>query len=340
MVSVPGRALTFVAMPAAPDGSGYYRMYLPFKHLTANSRHLAMIPPPGRTPPMPTAEDAEGIDVLIAQRPVGPLGMRSWDALEGATARVYEVDDDLLTAHSSSMPHLSEERVRDTIRYMLARADMVTVSTPYLAEQVSQYNASVRVLPNFINADLLDLNRRRGREGKVTVGWAGGAQHLPDWAAVNDTLRDVLRRHADSADMHFVGTDYSPLLHHPCRWTSWSDDIWDYYRSVDFDIGIAPLADIPFNYSKSHLKALEYAALGIPVIAADLPPYRDFVVDGVTGYLVSSPEEWDKRLTELINDEAARAELGANARAHAAKYTIQGNWQLFEKAYEEAARGA
>jgi glycosyltransferase involved in cell wall biosynthesis len=217
---------------------------------------------------------------------------------------------------------------------------MVTVSAPYLAGELSRYNRNVRVLPNLVSADLLDLSRRRGREGKVTVGWAGGASHLPDWAHAHDWVRPALQRHAGTVDMHFVGKDYSPLLHHPCLWTSWTDDIWDYYRAIDFDIGLAPLADIPFNYSKSHLKALEYAALGIPVIATDLPPYRDLVIDGVTGYLVSSAEEWDKRLTELISDEAARQEMGAAAKKLAAQHTIQGNWQLWESAYQEAAGGA
>lgn len=315
-------------------------MYLPFKHLAANSRHLAMIPPPGRTPPLPTAGDLEDVDVFIAQRPVGPLGMRTWDGLDGVTARVYEVDDDLLQAEPSALPHLCEERVRDTIRYMLTRSEMVTVSTPYLADVVSEYNSNVRVLPNFVSADLLDLRRRRGREGKVTVGWAGGASHLVDWSHAADWVRPVLQRHAADTDMHFVGADFSPLLHHPCLWSRWTDDIWDYYRAIDFDIGLAPLADIPFNYSKSHLKALEYAAMGVPVVATDLPPYRDLVVDGVTGYLCSTPEQFSKRLEELVCDEAAREEMGAAARKHAEQYTIQGNWRLWERAYEEAARGA
>jgi len=329
-----------VALAAGADGSGYYRMYLPFKHLAANSRHLAMIPPPGRTPPLPTAGDLEGVDTFIAQRPVGPVGMRTWDALEGVTARVYETDDDLLAADPSALPHLTDERVKDSIRWMLERSEMVTVSAPYLAELASRFNRNVRVLPNCVNADLLDLNRRRGREGRVTVGWAGGQSHLPDWAHAAAWVRPVLQRHAATVDMHFVGADYSPLLHHPCLWTGWTDDIWDYYRAVDFDIGLAPLADIPFNRSKSHLKALEYAALGIPVIATDMEPYRDIVVDGVTGYLVSTPEQWDKRLTELICDEAAREEMGAAAKRRAAEFTIQGNWRLWESAYEEAAHGA
>jgi len=315
-------------------------MYLPFKHLAQNSRHLAMIPPPGRTPPMPTPGDMEGVDTFIAQRPVGPMGMRTWDTLEGHVARVYEVDDDLLAADPSALPHLTDPRVKDSITYMLGRSEMVTVSTPYLAGIVSEWAGNVRVLPNCVNGDLLDLRRRHGRAGRVTVGWAGGQSHLPDWAHAGEWIRPVLQRHAATVDFHFVGADYSPLLHHPCLWTGWDDDIWTYYRAVDFDIGLAPLADIPFNRSKSHLKALEYAALGIPVIATDMEPYREFVTDGVTGYLVSTPEQWDKRLTELVNDRAAREEMGAAAKRRAAEFTIQGNWHLWESAYVEAANGA
>jgi glycosyltransferase involved in cell wall biosynthesis len=311
-------------------------MYLPFKTMAGRTRHLAMIPPPGRTPPMPSGEDLGGVDTFAAQRPVGPAGMRTWDSLDGVCARVYEVDDDLLTADPSALPHLTDPRVQDSIRYMLERSEMVTVSCPALAEKYERFNGNIVVLPNLINADLLDFTRRRGRPGRVTVGWAGGQSHLPDWAAHADTIAGVLARHKNT-DMHFVGADYSPLLHHPCLWTGWTDDIWDYYRAVDFDIGLAPLADIPFNQSKSHLKALEYAALGVPVIASDLPPYRDFVIDGVTGYLVSTPGDWEKRLTELIGDRAARAEMGAAARRHAEQFTIQGHWRLWEKAYEEAA---
>ena len=148
----------------------------------------------------------------------------------------------------------------------------------------------------------------------------------------------MLDAHPD-VDMHWIGTDYSPLVRRPCRFTPWSNDVGDYYKAVDFDIAIAPLADVPFNRAKSHLKALDAAARGIPIIATDMEPYRDFVRDGETGYLVSSEAEWVKRLTDLIHDEAARAEMGAAAFEVAKGYTMQGNWQLWEAAYEAAAGG-
>jgi Glycosyl transferases group 1 len=328
---------TIVGLAASPDGSGYHRMYQPFSQLKKpdNSRHEIMINPPGRQVPPPTAEDVEAVDVLIMQRPVGTLGMRGFDGLEGAVARVYEIDDDILHADPSGLPHLCNRRLRESVVYCLERAEMVTVSTPYLAEEFSQYNPNIYVLPNYIHERVLNTPRRQ--RDKLTIGWAGGGSHTMDLCAIQDPLRRVLDAHPE-VDMHFVGTDYSPLFHRECLWSGWEGDVWDYYPRLDFDIGICPLADVKFNYSKSHLKALDYGALGIPVIATDQPAYRDYVQDGKTGYLCRTHDDWEKRLTELIHDAQARAELGTAGKALAAENTIQGHWREWEVAYESCVR--
>jgi predicted O-methyltransferase YrrM len=336
------RTLTVIGMPFQPDGSGYHRFYLPWKHLTANSRHVFGIPQPGQRLPPPAVADCEDMDVLVMQRPAHPQGMRQVDRLSGHVAIVAETDDDMISTETSNLGVFAcDPRAAESVRYCLRRADMVTVSTPYLAELYAPFNSNITVLPNCVKAELLDMPRKR-RE-RVTVGWQGGSSHLVDMCMIQDELTGVLAAHPD-VDMHFVGVDFSPLqwvknpgLRERCRFTPWFDDVGDYYRSVDFDIAIAPLADVPFNRAKSHLKALDAAARGIPVIAQDMEPYRGFVRDGETGYLVRTGEEWTKRLTELIHDEAAREEMGAAARRVAARFTMQGNWQLWERAYEAVA---
>lgn len=340
--AVPDRVLTVIGLPFQPDGSGYHRLYLPFKHLIANSRHVYGIPAPGRKLPPPGPDDMGDTDVLVMQRTAFALGMRQFDRLAGHVARVYETDDDVLTMETSNLPFTTDPRAAESVRYCLRRAEMVTVSTPYLAELYAPFNSNIRVLPNCVKAELLDMPRKR--RDRLTIGYQGGTSHLIDLCMVRDPLREVLDAHPD-VDMHWIGADFSPLLYdfHPLargnsRFTPWSDDVGDYYKAVDFDIALAPLADVPFNRSKSHLKALEAAARGIPVIAQDMEPYREFVRDGETGYLVRTPDEWVKRLTELIHDEAAREEMGAAAKKVAARYTMQDNWQLWQAAYEEAAR--
>jgi glycosyltransferase involved in cell wall biosynthesis len=337
--------LTIMGLPHAPDGSGYYRFYLPFKHLAAASGHAVLIPQPGvRVVPQAHELDQDGrhVDVLAAQRPAGGPGLKWWSSLQGKTRLVYETDDDLLRVDPSGLAHLHDERMRDSVRQCLQMADLVTVSTPALAERMAAHNPNVVVLPNMVNADLLTLERTR--RARVTLGWEGSVSHLVDLAPVADPLSAVLRKHP-SVDLHFVGSDWSPLLKlgptraGRLRFTPWQQNVWDAYRAVDFDIALAPLADTPFCQTKSHIRALEAMAMGIPVVASDVPAYRDLVVDGVTGFLCRSDGDWKRRLSELINDAELRGQMGAKGREVAAGWTIQEHWTRWRDAYQGVAGG-
>jgi glycosyltransferase involved in cell wall biosynthesis len=68
-------------------------------------------------------------------------------------------------------------------------------------------------------------------------------------------------------------------------------------------------------------------------VASDVKPYRDYVVDGVTGWLVRTEQQWAQRLRELVNDEAMRTEMGAKAKEVASQHTIQDGWRDWEAAY-------
>ena len=102
-----------------------------------------------------------------------------------------------------------------------------------------------------------------------------------------------------------------------------NDDPRGYYETMNFDIGLAPLVDNAFNISKSFLKPLEMNALGIPVLASDVGPYRGYVKDGVNGFLIRQDHEWLKRLSELASDDGLREKMSASARERAREWTIE-----------------
>jgi glycosyltransferase involved in cell wall biosynthesis len=84
---------------------------------------------------------------------------------------------------------------------------------------------------------------------------------------------------------------------------------------------------------------LEAAASGLPCIV-----YRDYetpsVVDGVTGFQVSTQEEMMNKLGLLIADPLLRKRMGIAARQHAGRFDwneIAGRW---ERAYLDIAAGA
>lgn len=305
---------------------GYYRIMLPFAELARHGHEVAMHR--GWNPA------CREYPIVVGQRVSRSEALPLWRRLATPGRRlVWETDDDLFNIDPSNaaafLSHDSE--VRDAVEFTARSADLVTVSTEPLAELMRQYNSNVVVLPNHVDGALLDIVRPQ--RTRVTVGWAGGDSHLRDFAMIASVLRRFLVRNPD-VDFHNIGTSYLRPFRLRGRDTGWSADIFDYYRAIDFDVGIAPLADTVFNRSKSGIKAIEYQALGIPVVASDTPAYRGVVLDGVTGYLVRHEHEWDRRLRELVRDIDMRAEMGAKARQHAAQWTIQRGWTKWQTAYE------
>jgi glycosyltransferase involved in cell wall biosynthesis len=327
-------------LPVGDDGCGYYRCYQPLAQLRRLG-HYVMLPTRGMVwLPEPETTEPGGIDVMAGQLLTGPRGMAFWESWQGKTALAYDIDDDVFSSdHEGSLWHKMPE-CRDIAAYLLSISDLVTVSTEPLVDVVKKYNPNVAVLPNFVHEDLLKIERPR-RE-RVTVGWAGGTSHLRDFRYAAPMISKFLVRNPQ-VDMHFVGGNYSLIDEWKApedrvRHTQWTPDVWDYYRGVDFDIGLAPLDPTSeFARKKSQLKAMEYGALGIPVVASAGDAYGWYVEHGVTGFLVRHDHEWGRYLRALVNDEAMRAEMGAAGKKLAAQWTIQGHGQDWIEAYAAVA---
>jgi glycosyltransferase involved in cell wall biosynthesis len=313
------------------EGGGYYRIRLPLDELGLHGHDTEHLP-------AKSDRDAPGADVVVGQLVGGfehPGAVHSWWRRQFKHSKlVYETDDDpfSIEPHNPAATAYGRPEMRDSIAHCIEISALVTVSTDPLAEQMAKINPNVVVLKNRIDEHVLGIERPR--RDRLTIGWAGGNSHLHDIEQCAWGLRKTMQRFPD-VDLHFIGEDYTGLVRspRPARFTGWASRTVDYYRLVDFDIGLAPLAPTFFARSKSAIKALEYSALGIPVVASDAAPYRDFVVDGVTGFLIRHDHEWAARLRELIEDEPMRTEMGAKAKELAAGWTIQKGWPEWESAY-------
>lgn len=306
---------------------GYYRVRLPFDEM---KKHGVDCHYESVVAPVPE-------DVIFVGQRIGYPGFRTnWLRLWRTRPMVWETDDDLwcLDPTNERAVKVYTPALLDELEQIVRTAHMVTVSTEPLAEAMGKFNPNVVILPNHIDGAMLDIERPH--RDRLTVGWAGGDSHKKDLAMVAPRLKRFLGRNPN-VDFHVIGQDYLHENKIPGRWTAWSNELFDYYRTIDFDIGIAPLISSRFNQSKSAIKALEYAALGIPVIASDEAPYRPFVVDGVTGFLVRYEHEWEARLRDLTNDVGMREEMGRNAKEHAKRWTIQNGWHLWADAYSTLA---
>jgi glycosyltransferase involved in cell wall biosynthesis len=329
------------------SGCAYYRMIMPLAELNRHDGFEVTFTSGLQTDRLgrPTggvhASDMEGYDVIVGQRFNSHAGLRVWRGARTPYSRlVYETDDNVFQVSMENWAafHLYQrEEIRDAVAHCMEVSDAVTVTTPYLAEVMSEYNPNVKVLPNHIPGFVLDLSRKQ--RDRPCIGWCGGASHGRDVHLMIPSARRFLKRFP-GWDLHLVGTDYresvrkkkdSRVVFTP--WTHITDDPPGYYSSLDFDIGLAPLLDTEFARSKSFIKILEYAAMGIPFLASDCEPYRLFTAHGENGFLVKYDHEWLGYMSELACDEKLRLKMGAAARESARAWTIEKGWTLWADAY-------
>ena len=98
---------------------------------------------------------------------------------------------------------------------------------------------------------------------------------------------------------------------------------YDVYTHVlhTADISLLPLHDTEFNRTKSDLKFIESAAHGAVVLASPTV-YERTVVDGCTGCIYHSPEEFTAKLERLIEDKRYRHAIAAAGRQYVKEHRL------------------
>ena len=323
------------------SGCAWYRMLLPLRTLdrlcddvTVHFRKGGPKLMRHEDPPLTIPETANA-DIVVAQRANSIEGLGSWRRMCTPTTRtVYENDDDIwnITRENKAAYEGYKEggSAREVVLYLCSTSNLITTSSPWLGDwhrELVNGQIPVVVLPNYIPEKILKMPNDP-RQGRLRIGWMGGGSHARDIHTATGSVRRFMQRFPQW-DLYLNGVDYRrefkcpPERSYHVPWIHVSDEPDVFYRTIDFDIGICPLLDTKFARSKSHIKALEYMARGMPVVASDVEPYRRFIKHGENGFLCKYDHEWLKYLCLLASDEDLRLKMGAAAKEYAAKFTIE-----------------
>lgn len=263
--------------------------------------------------------DVAVIKLLMARNTVTQIEKAQWLGQK----IVVDVDDwyedlpETNQAHWVTDPEKNKLVNRDHYRDVIMAADRVTVSTEFLLEQYSKMRDNVFLVKNVINP--ASMVRKPVRNVKPVIGWVGG---IPWRGNDIETMREWLPGFMEEHDLMFhhaghmpdrqsfaelSGLDTSRITTSPMR--PLNEYFWHSFS--DFDIGLVPLNDIPFNHAKSSLKGMEYVGSGIPFVAQGLPEYAEVAANGV-GRIANTPDEWVTHLTELLSFKARKRDAAVN----------------------------
>jgi len=268
-----------------------------------------------------TVEQFEGWDIYFSSRFYSNQGLNEFvNAIHGNGGKiVFDTDDDLSGATRAF------ER-GDEFQDMLARGcDLVTVSTPYLADVVAQYtDKPIKVLPNHLDiAHWKNVSLKARRDPQITgisVGLVGTSSHQNDWIYPVEALNRLALEYEDRVTI-VVGGFFPDYLKDIPNCVAIQPMQYHAYPKMvrQFDIVCCALdPDDKFNLSKSAIKSLESMAAarvlpsgkigGAVPVCTNMPVYRRAVNHRHNGLLVENTD-WYEALKLLIEDEQLRTKL-------------------------------
>jgi glycosyltransferase involved in cell wall biosynthesis len=303
------------------------------------------------------------------------------EARARGVAVVWDDDDNIgalprgTTAHNRYGGHAWERRLA-SLRRIFPDVDLVTAPSSALAEVLERQGAQqTMVIENYVPS--LFLEHQTTSTPGITIGWVASGEHqidverVPFVAALQRLLdeRPDVRVSTIGLRLGLRSPRYESTKHVPhiesvsvneangrggapprlAQATRGRRDVALRVlvpgglanHTAAFDIGIAPLADIAFNTSRSNIKLKEYAAGGTPWLASPVGPYHG-LGERQGGRLVPD-ERWYEELLELIDKPRALRKLAKHATKWVQDETLEKNVHRWEQAFEQAmghSRGA
>ena len=201
------------------------------------------------------------------------------------TPVLYDIDDLLFNIPKSNHASKYYEENKPYIEEMMKMVDGITVSTPYLRYIYSQYNSNISVVKNrlgkFIWGDVKQCEPKERKKPKIV--YPGSQNHFSikgrteEGGDFEKPLLDYVHKTKKDYEWIFVGGIPQELKDDKdITYYQWIDYMSYpiFMKSLDIDIGLAPLEINDFNRAKSNLKLLEYTVCGIPGIYTNIDPYK------------------------------------------------------------------
>lgn len=272
-------------------------------------------------------------DVIFVQRLFEWEDFYTLQKLKSAGKRIiYDLDDDIFQfpEHNPAAKKIGRDQ-QFAARECMRIADVVTTTTEFLARRIEAEleedgpAKEIRVIPNGLDPTepWLPTEQTGSPDGNLRLFWQGSATHALDWHECIEAI-DTMMLEFSNLRLVILGF-LPPVLQERVNTPLYKGRIefmpmqktetyFQIIKHVRADVGIAPLQDEPFNHSKSPIKVIENALIGIPTVASNVEPYKSVISQGLNGYLASTTKAWEDFLRICLTNAKKRKEVVSRAR--------------------------
>lgn len=238
----------------------------------------------------------------------------------GAKILTY-MDDDLLNVPKELgiekyNYHRDPLRIK-ALRNVLESADLIYSSTAELSQRLNAYGLSAPMCTAHIFCPGACI-KEPARAGNKRFGYMGFG-HEYDLALAIDGIVDVLQGDPETQFDLFGRIPKPEVLNQFGNRVRCIEPEWSYegfirrLATLDWAVGLCPLAELPFNKVKADTKWVEYTSVGTAVIGSDHTVYQQALSDNC-GVLVAENQSWSEAIQTLLNDHQTRYEMVRTAQ--------------------------
>ncbi len=270
-------------------------------------------------------------DIVYVHLWVTPFGFPffEWLLTQLHPAIIYDIDDlvYLKENRNKSNQFISILKGRYKPIFLMKKANHVITCTPHLDQFVRKYNLNTTDISSTINTDTYKVINTYKNDHKIVLGWSGSHSTSKYLYLIKDVLIELNATHPfhlivmGDPNFFIEGLDIEAL--------EWSEEI-EIITLQRFDIGLYPLPNEEWVLGKSGLKALQYMAVGLPVVASAIGANFRVIGNNKTGFLVKDNDSWVNALKMLIESSQMRKDFGENGRNKVENnYSINSTYSIY-----------
>lgn len=298
---LPPRRLLIQTMIMAPTGCDRVRVLEPdrFSSTIPGVRTVSAVKSADLNASLPTEEK-----VFIWQRTIMtyPAHIQQLkNLLERGYLIVAEIDDN----------PLRRREYADNNYLSYRGCHCVQTSTEPLVEFLRQYNPNVAIFSNQLA--YLPAQKNRQINENMTI-FFGALNREKDWESIMPAINRLLSLLGEKINIKVIHDrlffdnlntekkEFEPF----CNYEKYQEILYS------CDIALLPLNDTPVNRMKSDLKFVECAGHGVVVLASPTV-YEKSVIEGETGLIYRSIDEFEAKLKQLVENPKLRQKIATNA---------------------------
>ena len=209
------------------------------------------------------------------------------------------------------------KRMQETLKM----CDYAITTTERLQKELKNYVKEVYINRNVASEKMVEISQKaiKGKEihEDIVMGYLSGSiTHNPDVELIKPVLIKLMKKY-NNLKLKLIGEIEIPeelkeykerIIFEP--FMSW-EELPKTIASLD--INLAPLEQSIFNEAKSENKWVEAALCKVITVASDVGAFHQVIHNKEDGFLCKTTEDWEKVLSELIEDKKLRERVAKKA---------------------------